>query len=416
MKHLIYIILLFFISCKPMITSNLVSREMTAEKLLGNPKYQGICYGGYRTNSRDIEPNVSEVKEDLKILAALDIKIIRTYNLHREEIVNVLKAITELKKENPKFEMYVMLGVWIDCKNAWTEIAPIHDEESQRNAIEIQKAVELSNQYPEIIKIISVGNEAMVKWATSYYVTPAIILKWVNHLQELKKSEQLPKNLWITSSDNYLSWGGGEKQYHTEDLNSLIKAVDYISLHSYPIHDERYFPEIWGIKENEANLSDKMKIDAAMLRARDYAISQYNGVVKYMKSIGVDKPVHIGETGWTTTDNVYYGDKGSKAADEYKAAQYYELMREWSNKEKITCFYFEAFDENWKDSANPLGSENHFGLINLQSQAKYALWKNVDNGTFKGLTRNGKPITKSYNGDVNELWLDVKIPNSILKN
>jgi exo-beta-1,3-glucanase (GH17 family) len=309
-----------------------------------------------------------------------------------------------------------MLGVWIDCKNAWTEIAPIHNEESQRNTIEIQKAVELSNQYPEIIKIISVGNEAMVKWATSYYVTPAIILKWVNHLQELKKSEQLPKNLWITSSDNYLSWGGGEEQYHTEDLNSLIKAVDYISLHSYPIHDERYFPEIWGIKENEANLSDKMKIDATMLRARDYAISQYNGVVKYMKSIGLDKPVHIGETGWTTIDNIYYGDKGSKAADEYKAAQYYELMREWSNKEKITCFYFEAFDENWKDSANPLGSENHFGLINLQSQAKYALWKNVDNGTFKGLTRNGKPITKSYNGNVNELWLDVKIPNSILKN
>jgi exo-beta-1,3-glucanase (GH17 family) len=393
-----------------MINNNLVSKEITAEKLLGNPKYQGICYGGYRTNSRDIEPNISEVKEDLKILAAIDIKIIRTYNLHREEIVNVLKAITELKKENPKFEMYVMLGVWIDCKNAWTEIAPIHDEESQRNTIEIQKAVELSNQYPEIIKIISVGNEAMVKWATSYYVTPVIILKWVNHLQELKKSEQLPKNLWITSSDNYLSWGGGEEQYHTEDLNSLIKAVDYISLHSYPIHDERFFPEIWGIKENETNLSDKMKIDVAMLRARDYAISQYNGVVQYMKSIGVDKPVHIGETGWTTIDNIYYGNKGSKAADEYKAAQYYKLMREWSNKEKITCFYFEAFDENWKDGLNPEGYENHFGLFNLQNQAKFALWDKVDKGIFNGLTRNGKPIIKSYNGDENALWQDVKVP------
>lgn len=416
MKQLIYIILLVFSSCKPMITSNLVSREMTAEKLLGNPKYQGICYGGYRTNSRDIEPNVSEVKEDLKILAALDIKIIRTYNLHREEIVNVLKAITELKKENPKFEMYVMLGVWIDCKNAWTEIAPIHDEESERNAIEIKEAVRLTNKYPEIIKIISVGNEAMVKWATSYYVTPSIILKWVNHLQELKKTKQLPKNLWITSSDNYLSWGGGDEQYHTEDLNRLIKAVDYISLHSYPIHDERYFPEIWGIKENETNLSDKMKIDAAMLRARDYAISQYDGVVKYMKSIGVNKPVQIGETGWTTIDNLYYGDKGSKAADEYKAAQYYKLMREWSNKEKITCFYFEAFDENWKDSANPLGSENHFGLINLKNQAKFALWDKVDQGIFNGLTRNGKPIIKTYNGDENALWQDVKVPNTILKN
>ena len=403
-------------SCKLLNTKNLVSKEMTAEKLLGNPKYQAICYGGYRTNSRDNEPNVSEVKEDLKILAALDIKIIRTYNLHREEIVNVLKAITELKKENPKFEMYVMLGVWIDCKNAWTEIAPIHEEESQRNTIEIKKAVELSNQYPEIIKIISVGNEAMVKWATSYYVTPAIILKWVNHLQELKKTEQLPKNLWITSSDNYLSWGGGEEQYHTEDLNRLIKAVDYISLHSYPIHDERYFPEIWGIKENEANLSDKMKIDAAMLRARDYAISQYNGVVKYMKSIGVDKPVHIGETGWTTIDNIYYGDKGSKAADEYKAAQYYKLMREWSNKEKITCFYFEAFDENWKDGLNPEGYENHFGLFNLQNQAKFALWDKVDKGIINGLTRNGKPITKTYNGDENALWQDVKVPRLTKQN
>jgi hypothetical protein len=91
-------------------------------------------------------------------------------------------------------------------------------------------------------------------------------------------------------------------------------------------------------------------------------------------------------------------------------------MREWSNKEKISCFYFEAFDENWKDAANPQGSENHFGLINLQNQAKYALWDEVEKGTFKNLTRNGKPITKTYNGDEKALWLDVKMPTSILKN
>ena len=283
MKKRIYILFFLLLSFTNRSLYAQKSKEVTAKMILGNPKYQGICYGGYRTNTRDNEPTVSDVKEDLKILAAINIKIIRTYNLHHEEIVNVLKAITELKKENPKFEMYVMLGAWIDCKNAWTELSPMHDEESQRNTIEIQKAVELTNQYPEIIKIISVGNEAMVKWATSYYVTPAIILKWVNYLQELKKQQKLPENLWITSSDNYLSWGGGDTQYHTEDLVRLIKAVDFISMHTYPIHDERFFPEIWGIKENETNLSDKMKIDAAMLRARDYAISQYTGVVNYLK-------------------------------------------------------------------------------------------------------------------------------------
>jgi hypothetical protein len=256
----------------------------------------------------------------------------------------------------------------------------------------------------------------MVKWATSYYVTPTIILKWVNHLQDLKKQHKLPKSVWITSSDNFASWGGGDAEYHVEELNQLIKAVDYISMHTYPMHDTHYHPVFWEIKENEQKLSEKEKIDAAMLRSRDYTINQYESVVKYMKSIGVNKPVHIGETGWATQSNEHYGTDGSKATDEYKSAQFYNLMREWTTKEKISCFYFEAFDENWKDKANPLGSENHFGLINLKSQAKYVLWNEVDKGTFKGLTRNGKPITKTYKGDTKALWLDVKTPTSILKN
>lgn len=416
MKNLIYIIFLVVISCNQKKTENLVSNEMTAQMILGNSKYQAICYGGYRTNTREKQPTIAEIKEDIKLLAALNIKVLRTYNVHYEEVSNLLKAITELKKENSNFEMYVMLGAWIDCKNAWTNLPPIHHEESERNAIEMEEAVRLTNQYPEIIKIIAVGNEAMVKWATSYYVTPNIILKWVNHLQTLKKQNKLPKEVWITSSDNFASWGGGGIEYHVEDLNQLIKAVDYISMHTYPMHDTHYNPVFWGIKEKEQQLSEKEKIDAAMLRARDYAKNQYGSVVNYMKSIGVNKPIHIGETGWATQSNENYGMEGSNATDEYKSAQFYDLMREWTNKNGIACFYFEAFDENWKDSANPLGSENHFGLINLQNEAKYVLWNDVDNGVFKGLTRNGKPITKTYNGDEKALWLDVNSPKAILKN
>lgn len=404
------------LSCNQKDNKNIVSKEITAQMILGNTNYQAICYGGYRTNSREIQPTIAEIKEDLKLLSALKIKVLRTYNVHYEEVSNLLKAITELKKEDANFEMYIMLGAWIDCKNAWTNLPPIHHEESDRNSIEIAEAVRLTNQYPDVVKIIAVGNEAMVKWATSYYVTPNIILKWVNHLQNLKKENKLPQEVLITSSDNFASWGGGGKEYHVEELNQLIKAVDYISMHTYPMHDTHYNPVFWGIKEIEQTLTDKEKIDAAMLRSRDYAISQYNSVVDYMKSIGENKPVHIGETGWATQSNEHYGNDGAKATDEYKSAQFYNLMREWSNKENISCFYFEAFDENWKDSANPEGSENHFGLINLQNEAKYALWDEVDNGTFQGLTRNGKPITKTYKGDEKAMWSDVKTPTLILKN
>ena len=416
MKGIVYIIVAIFISCNPKSTRTIVSNQMTAEKILGNVNYQAICYGGYRTNTREKQPTIAEVKDDLKLLFAMNIKVIRTYNVHYAEVATILKAITELKKEDANFEMYLMLGAWIDCKNAWTELPPIHNEESERNAIEIEEAVRLTNQYPDIIKIIAVGNEAMVKWATSYYVTPNIILKWVNHLQNLKKSGKLPAEVWITSSDNFASWGGGGNEYHVDDLNQLIKAVDYISMHTYPMHDTHYNPVFWGIKESESQLTEKEKVDAAMLRARDYSISQYNSVVNYMKSIGVNKPVHIGETGWATVSNEHYGNEGSKATDEYKSAQFYHLIREWSNKNKIACFYFEAFDENWKDSANPMGSENHFGLFNLQAQAKFVLWKEVDGRVFNGLTRDGKPITKTYNGDEKALWKDVKTPTAILKN
>ena len=34
-------------------------------------------------------------------------------------------------------------------------------------------------EYPDIVKVLAVGNEAMVRWATSYYVQPSVILKWV---------------------------------------------------------------------------------------------------------------------------------------------------------------------------------------------------------------------------------------------
>ncbi len=419
MKNIIFIALLVSLtlfSCGSIDMKSNKNLELTAKEILGNSKYQAMCYGGYRTKTRAVVPTISQIKEDLRLLSAMHINVLRTYNVHYNEVSNLLKAIRELKKEDPKFEMYVMLGAWIDCKNAWTDQTPVHNEESKRNAKEIAEAVKLTNRYPDIIKIIAVGNEAMVKWATSYYVTPNLILKWVNHLQNLKKTQKLPNTVWITSSDNFASWGGGDAEYHVEELNQLIQAVDYISLHTYPMHDTHYHPVFWGVQSDEEQLSEKEKIDLAMIRARDYAISQYNNVVRYMKSLGVNKPVHIGETGWATSCNELYGNKGSKATDEYKSALYYKLMREWSNKQAVTLCYFEAFDEQWKDSKNVLGSENHFGLITLESQAKYALWDMVDNGTFKGLTRDGKPITKTYSGNEKDLWMDVKTPGTLKSN
>ncbi|MEQ8578277.1 MAG: glycosyl hydrolase family 17 [Balneola sp.] len=402
---------LLLMACGNRTENKMSSKNISAEEILGNPEYQAISYSGYRELTRDVVPTIEELKEDMLLLEAMGIKIVRTYNVYLDAVPRLLEAISELKKEDPEFEMYVMMGAWIDAKNAWTDNPDrIRDEDSPRNAKEIERAVNLADKYPDIVKIIAVGNEAMVHWQEEYWVEPGIILHWVSHLQNLKKEGKLPKDLWITSSDNFASWGGGGEEYHKEDLNELIRSVDYISMHTYPMHDTHYNPDFWGVRKNEMNISDEEKIEAAMQRSLNYATSQYQSVVDYMKSIGVNKPVHIGETGWATVSNGFYGNNGSKATDEFKMGRYHDLIRDWSDENKVSVFYFEAFDEKWKDAQNQLGSENHFGLINLQSEAKYPLWEMVDAGVFEGLTRDGKPITKTFGGDVEELMKTVKVP------
>lgn len=391
---------------------------ITAAQILGNPNYLAISYGGYRFKSReDHQPTILELKEDLRLLYAMGIRILRTYNVQPNlpHASNVLEAIHQLKQEDPTFEMYVMLGAWIDCLNAWTDKEPNHAIESQENEGEIARAVALANQYPDIVKVIAVGNEAMVKWATSYYVQPDVILKWVVHLQNLKKNGALSKDVWITSSDNFASWGGGDPVYHVENLEKLVKAVDYLSVHTYPMHDTHYNPKFWGVLAEEQNLSDLEKIEKAMQRSIEYAASQYEGVKRYINSIGVYKPIHIGETGWSTFSNDLYGNQGSKATDELKSGLYYKYMRAWTLEKGMSCFYFEAFDEIWKDAQNSGGSENHFGLFTMEGEAKFPLWDLVDKGVFKGLTRNGKSVTKTYNGNKETLLKEVLVPNTFDK-
>lgn len=388
-----------------------IKKELTAKEILGNPDYLAISYGGYRQNSRDIQPTIAELKEDMKILSAMGVGILRTYNVQLPHAGNVLEAIHQLKQADPKFEMYVMLGAWIDCENAWTEKPNHFAENLEANTGEIQRTVDLANKYPDIVKVIAVGNEAMVKWAASYHVQAGVILKWVNHLQNLKENDKLPKDLWVTSSDNFAAWGGGSpEEYHKEDLENLVKAVDFVSLHVYPMHETHYNPEFWGTFEGEEALSDIEKINVAMLRSRDYGILQYQQTADYIQSIGLEKPIHIGETGWASSSNGFYGNSGTKATDEYKEGLYYQLMRDWTKEKGMACFYFEAFNENWKDEKNPGGSENFFGLFDIDGKAKYALWDLVDKGVFEGLGRNGNSVVKTYDGNKEALLKAVNLP------
>ena len=389
-------------------------KEVNAAAILGNPDYPAISYGGYRDTTREVQPTMAQLKNDVRILHALGYRLLRTYNLQFEHTPNLIRAIAAIKAEDPAFEMYVMLGTWIDCKDAWTA-QPVHEQENlENNRNEIERAIALSKQYPDIIKIISVGNEAMVHWATSYFVQPKIILKWVNYLQERKQKGELSDDLWITSSDNFASWGGGDTSYHNDDLTALIRAVDYVSVHTYPFHDTHYNADFWLEEAERDSLSTEKRVNAAMDRALKHATAQFQAVNNYMRSLGIEKPIHIGETGWASVSDGLYGPKGSHAADEVKQALYYNKINRWSKQNKVTTVYFAAFDESWKDPNGPNATENNFGLFTVDGKAKYALWEAVDQKLLQGLSREekGPAIQKTFDGNGTDVWATVLTPKT----
>ncbi|MDA7811748.1 glycosyl hydrolase family 17 protein [Gammaproteobacteria bacterium] len=407
MKKLLLISFFLIASCSK--SGDLVMSK-NAKDIIGNNNYSAISYGGYRGKSREVQPSIEDIKEDLQIMFAQGFRVIRTYDLHHPFAENTLKAISELKSSDSDFEMYVMLGAWVQCKDAFTDL-PIHNEEDlEGNKVEIAEAVRLAQDYQDIVKVIAVGNEAMVHWATSYYLEPKYILKWVKYLQDLKINGTINNNIWITSSDNFASWGGGSEEYHNDDLDELIRSVDYVSMHTYAFHDTYYNPVFWNLSGGSEDLSKKDIIKKAIQKSVEYELSQFNSVQEYIHGIDSSKQVHIGETGWSSVASDLYGYGGTEAADEYKLGLYYKMITDACVAKSISCFYFSAFDEPWKDSQNENGSENHFGLFTVHGEAKYPLWEKVDQNVFDGLSRGGYPIKKTFNGDFDALLETSNLP------
>ena len=148
----------------------------------------------------------------------------------------------------------------------------------ENNSEEIATAISLANEYPDIVKAIAGGNEAVIQWSETYFVYLKAILKWVNHLQTAKASGALTPDVLITSSDNYVAWGGGNPIYHADELTELMRAVDFISVHTYPFHDSFYNPSFWGVLPEEDSMPVESMTEATLQRAIAYARKQFSAV------------------------------------------------------------------------------------------------------------------------------------------
>lgn len=295
------------------------------------PFAKAICYSGFRDGQQPggIVPSYEEIKEDLLLLAP-HWKYLRLYDCdeHAHRVIQVIK------KE--KFDFKLMLGAYIvaEMNNygcPWG--GGIYEEEQlaeniKRNNERIEKLIDWANQYPDIIFCVSLGNEACVDW-TDHFVP---VDRVVEFAKMVKQNIKQP----ITFCENYVPW--------LNYLKPLVEHIDFISIHTYPVWEYKHIHE-----------------------AVDYSVANYELVAQHYPGV----PVVITEAGWAT--NSHGRGINTEHVNEENQKIYYEDFMEWTAKNKVLTFFFEAFDENWKGSSDPLEPEKHWGVFKADRSAKLVL-------------------------------------------
>lgn len=294
---------------------------------------KAICYSGFREGQSPdtgIFPTYEQIKEDLLILHG-HWKYLRLYDCDKQTDI-VLEVI---RKEGLDFK--VMLGAYIgaEMNNFGCPWGGFYTEDElnknkARNLNQIKKLIQLANEHPDIIFSLSAGNEALVHW-TDHYVPIDTVIKYV---RLIKMGAKQP----VTFCENYVPW--------QEKLHDLVEEVDFISIHTYPV---------WEYK----NIHE----------ALEYTKQNYYSVADRYPH----KPVVITEAGWATNSNGRGIDPGNVSQDLQEV--YYNDLVNWSETEGILSFVFEAFDEPWKGSNEPLEPEKHWGLFTVDRNPKKVMQK-----------------------------------------
>jgi exo-beta-1,3-glucanase (GH17 family) len=296
--------------------------------MLRLPAGNAICYSGYRLGQSPAGgpyPSLDEIREDLRILRR-HWRVLRLYDCsrHAERVLQVIRS--------DRLDFEVLLGAWLAAEVSnprcpWGGV--FSDAELTANMtandVEIERLIELAERYDDVVFAVAVGNEATVEW-TDHRVP---IERMLRHVRHVRRNVVQP----VTVCENYVPW--------RHELRELAAELDFIALHTYPVWESR-------------------SIDDALEHTRE----NFDSVARLYPG----KRVIISEAGWTTGSNGR-GIRPENSSEELQA-RYYRQLTEWTREQDILTFVFEAFDEPWKGSPDPLEPEKHWGLFTVDRKPK----------------------------------------------
>lgn len=289
----------------------------------------GISFGPYRAGQHPSaeQPSVEQLREDLHLVDP-HFDLIRTYATN-EISEDILRIIRE-----DGLGLKVMLGAWLTRDRSTPnqmaggdrlEGEEVEDDYESRffNRQQVQRAIELANEYPDVVWAINVGNETQVYWSDHRLAMDRLI----EHIKWARGHTDVP----VTTADDYNFWNKPESR-------AVSAECDFIALHAYAM---------W----NSQTLEDSIA----------WTQEQYD-IVRELH--GDDLPIVITEAGWGTS-MVDYGLQSELIVAEAGLEPQIEFTKrflEWAAEHEVAHFLFEAFDEPWKGGDDPKEIEKHWGL------------------------------------------------------
>lgn len=288
---------------------------------------KAICYSGYRQGQspKTEVPSREQIAEDLDILVKDGYRYIRMYdpNLHARRALEIIRE--------KKLPLKCMIGIDSDPEENNPQCPFVKqnfsqeelDKNRERNDAEAEKLIELVKEFDEEVAAVSVGNENTPVWG-AHTVRPERLLE---HAKKFKGALNKP----VTFCEGVFEWP------HLKELGDYL---DFISVHSYPLH-----------------YGDTVDV-AVELNKKHY---------RTVKELFPDKQILFTEVGWTTKTNSVMAP-GQACVENQK--RYITELNEWLDQDQIIGFIFEAFDEPWKGST-PEKSECNWGLYYLDRTKKW---------------------------------------------
>jgi glucan 1,3-beta-glucosidase len=265
-----------------------------------------VSYAPFRGTQTPLDPTTrippGQIDEDLAQLSRIT-DCVRTYSVHL--------GLDYVPQAARKHGLKVMLGLWLSS----------HPD---RNELQIARGIELAKEFPDVVRAVIVGNEALLRGE----ISPAALAE---ALRRVKAQVDKP----VTYADVWEFW-----LRH----RNLSQAVDFVTIHILPYWEDDPIP------------AHRAADHVASIRRR--ATADFPG-----------KEIVIGETGWPSAGRMR---EGALPSPVNQARVLHDILAR-GKREKFQVNLIEAYDQPWKRHLEGTVG-GHWGLLDDGRRAPKFAW------------------------------------------